>query len=124
MLGLLSDFNDNQTYEWIAEIPQKALKSPKPSEMDFPFKPPSPALDIMDVKSGKIEICRWSLMSSKDPNLQFSETYAAQGFSGRLWSKQNGESVYILQRGTLRLLAVVEADHEKILISVVKLDKV
>ncbi len=124
LLGLLGDFNDNQTYEWVAEIPQEAFKSPKPSEMDFPLKPPALASEIMDVKSGKIEICGWSLRPSKNPPLQFTQTYASQGFSGRLWSEQNGESVYFLHRGILRLLAVVETGPKKILISVMKLDKV
>lgn len=124
LLGLLSDFNDNQTYEWIAEVPKKALKSLKPSEVDFPLKPPSTALDIRTVKSKKIETCMWSLRSPKKPDAQFMDTYASQGFSGRLWSKQNRESIYILRRGTLRLLAVVEAGNKKSSISVVKLDKI
>lgn len=123
LLGLLSDFDDEQVYEWVVEVPQRALKNLKPSEVDFPLKPPSNALGIMDIKFEKIEACSWLLQSSKNPDLEFTSTYSAQGFSGRLWSKQDRKSIYILHRGFLRLLAVVEPEKEKNLVSVVKLGK-
>lgn len=124
LLGLWNDFNDNQTYEWVTDVPQKAIKSPKPSEVDFPLKPPAGAINVLTVKSRKTEICSWSLASPKESPTQFTNIFALEGFSSRLWSTQPGEWVYILQRSSTKLLAVVQMEGEKKSISLVKLDKI
>jgi hypothetical protein len=123
LLGLWSDFAHNQTYQWVMDVPQKTFVSPKSSDITFPFRPPSTALNILDIKFEKMEACSWSFPSNKKPNEQFLDAYSSEGFSGRLWSRDSGQSVYILHRGSVKLLAVVQADGEKNTILVVKVDK-
>ncbi len=123
LLGLWSDFNDHQTYEWVTDVPQKIMKSQKPADVDFPLKPPAKAANVLTIKSGKIEVCSWSLASQTESPAQFTSIFALEGFNSYLWSKQPGEWFYILNRGSIKLLAVVQTKGEENLISLVKLDK-
>jgi hypothetical protein len=123
LLGLLNDVNSNQTYQWIDEVPKKALQGQDPSKVEFPLKPPQNASNILTVKSEKIETCSWSFLTNSNIEDQFIHTYASQGFSGRTWSKQPGESIYILQRGSVKLLATLNQSGGKNIISLVKLKK-
>lgn len=124
LLGLLSDFEDGQTYEWTAEVPQEALQSPDPSKVDFPFKPSAGASHVFTAQSPNAMVCGWSLPALDDLEAQFQQAWSAQGFSGRLWSKQDGKFFYLLRRGDTRLLAVLQSAGEKNTISLMKLDKI
>lgn len=124
LLGLWCDYNDHQTYQWVTDIPQKALKSQKSSDVDFPLKPPVDAFNVLTIKTEKMEACSWALAASQRPLARFSNIYTSEGFSGRLWSEKPGEAVYILRRGSVKLLAVIQTETTKNnLISLVKLDK-
>ncbi len=123
LLGLFDNSNNNQTYQWIEEVPKKAIQSEDPSKVEFPLKPPQSALNVFTIKSKKIETCGWSFSSSSKIEDQFIHTYASEGFNGKIWSKHTGESVYILQRGTIKLLAVLNQSGNRNTISLVKLNK-
>jgi hypothetical protein len=123
LLGLLNDVNDNQTYQWIDEVPKKAIKGQDPSKIEFPLKPPQNASNVFTIKSEKVETCSWSLPAGPRIENQFIHTYASQGFNGRIWSRRTGESTYILQRGSIKLLAVLDQSGNKNIISLVKLNK-
>ncbi|GEM_PF-3421094 len=124
LLGFLGDSNSNQTYEWICEIPAKTLEEQKPFAIDFPLKPPQNAVHIFTIKAQKVETCIWSLPFSTNPEGRFIDDFTSQGFNGRLWSKQGEGHVYLLQRGSIRLLASIEMTDKKETISVVKLDRI
>lgn len=124
LLGAINNPEENQTYGWTAEFPQAALQSQNPSKIDFPLKPPAGAFEILDLEFQKMAACSWSLPAVKNPRIQLQRIYTAQGFSGRLFAQQDGESVYILQRGPIKLMAVLEVADKKSTISVVKLDKI
>lgn len=123
LLGLLNDMNSNQTYQWINEFPKKAIRGQDPSKVEFPLKPPQTASNVFTIKSEKVKTCSWSVPVSFRIEDQFIHTYALQGFSGRVWSKRTGESIYILQRGSVKLLAVLNQSGNKNIISLVQLNK-
>jgi len=122
LLGLLRNYEDGQTYQWTAEMSQKAFEIKDPSQLDFPLKPPVNALNFFFIKSKKLECCTWSLPLSPDIENQFTTGYVSQGFSGRLWSRKSDESVYILKKGSTRLLGVIKRESQNNKISLVKFD--
>ncbi len=117
LLGLLNDASGHQTYQWIAEIPKKILDPQDPASVDFALTPPAGASDIINVKMEKMEVCVWSMPRARD----FQTVYLSQGFSGKTWSDRNEGSVYVLQKGTVKLMAVVKKNAGQSRISLVKL---
>src|SRR5579859_4459284 len=74
LLGLWSDLDSHQTYQWITDVPRKALDRPDPSDVDFPLKPPMGAQGVLTVKLGKnknMEVCSWSFSSSRNLEAQW-----------------------------------------------------
>ncbi len=122
-LGCLDEANQQETYQWISEIPKTAFDSLKPGQSGFPMIPPSTALNVSWIKSKKMESLSWT--TKNDPAFQgnFPRFYSAQGFSGKLTSSSNDfrERVYILRRGTDRIVAVLTGENGKFVTSLVKL---
>jgi hypothetical protein len=123
ILGLLNDPEKDQTYQWIAEIPKAAVRGQNPSQTDFPLKPPVNAINVFTVKSEKMDASLWSFPRQKNTESQFVDIYVSQGFSGHLWARQSYDSVYILRKGSIRLLGIVDQGSKKNMISLVKLNK-
>jgi hypothetical protein len=124
LLGLWEDFNNNQTFQWIAEVPKNVIKTQVPSNVDFPLKPPAAATGIITVKSEKIESLLWTLTLQKDPEASFVRTYTSQGFLGRLWSRQSGKYIFILHKGSEKLLGIVENNGSINTTILMKLNKI
>lgn len=104
---LLLKGTDERTYQWVAEVPKSSLASGMAAATDFPVKPPPGSSNILLLKAKTMETCQWSQSAHADRTDTFGRFYAAQGFSGRLWSKRGSESIFLLQRGSVRLLAVL-----------------
>ena len=124
ILGLLTAGNGGETYQWVSEIPKKSLESQDPSNVDFPLKPPPESLNALTVKTKDMETSIWSLDSKLNVVEMFSRAYSAQGFSGRLLSKKNDESFFILRKGSIKLLALVSDNGKKSTILLAKIYKI
>lgn len=122
LLGLWSDPNDHQTYQWITDVPKGILKAQTTSTSSFPFRPPTNASNFMVIKTEKMETLMWCLPSGPKPDQELMNFSASQGFAGRLWSKRLNESVFLLQKGSLRLIATAEQDGNKNVFSLVKIN--
>jgi len=122
-LALLTDANRGQTYEWVAEIPQKALQSPDPHSVDFPLNPSANAADIRQITVEKMAILYWVQPPGLDPTGFFQRLYASQGFSGRIYSREKFGATFILRRGSLKLFAMVQETADKSTIIICKMSE-
>lgn len=124
LLGLMQDHQNGRTYQWVSEVPKTAIFPPGQNDINFPLMPPSTAMDLIHVETGKLELLTWTQPAEGAAEEGFVHLYASQGFSGRLWSMDPDGSTYLLQMGSTKLLAVIQGGDEEDTISVVKLSKI
>jgi hypothetical protein len=121
LLGLWNDEKNRKTYECVCEFPI-SIFSEKASinHWDFPLKPSSGAFRPFCFNYGGQHIASWEQPSDGNGEYQFHQLFSNQGFTGRLWSRRNEETVYILQKGSIKLLAVIRPQNMRTSISLVK----
>ena len=108
ILGLWRDEANGRTYQWTAELPKGALHPSDPSRLPFPFKPPTRAIDVVSVNTGKVDVLGWKEGPGKDPERTLGLCCSSQGFDQKPLSRNGQESAFLLQRGSVKLLAVVD----------------
>ena len=121
LLALWNDIEHGQTYQWITETPKKVLEPPDPAKVPFPFHAPANARDLLFLKAKNTEVLTWFSKERRDPEMTLRALYLSQGFSGRRLCKKSGESLYILQKGSTRLLGAVEKGTSQNAFTFVKL---
>ena len=124
LLGLLLDARSGKTYQWVSDVPQKALRAQGPAEVDFPLKPPFTAFDIFTLRTEAISTSMWSINTERDLSTAFAHIFSSQGFAGRMLNNDKAEVAYLLQKGSTRLLASVHKDGKKMTISLMRFDKI
>jgi hypothetical protein len=121
ILGLWSDEKDYQTYESVSEFPTSIFSEKNSIDhWDFPFKPPSGAFRPFCFNYDGQQIASWAQPYNGKDEDQFHELFSGQGFTGRLWSRRNEEAVYILQKDSIKLLAVIQYQNTRLTISLMK----
>jgi len=122
ILGLLRDGSNERTYQWTVELPKKALRPSDPSRLPFPFKPPTQAADVVSITTGKVDVLGWKERSGIGAEEALSRCCSSQGFDKKELSRNDGESVFIVQKGPVKLLAVVDRGPQDGTVALVKLD--
>ena len=124
VLGFLRDPRKNLTYRWVGEIPKETFNAPSPGDpWDFPIAPPRWALHPYFGRLGEFQMATWGFPSDNASQERFLETCRVQGFEGKIFSESGGEIVYILTRGSVRLIAVLTGGNSVREVSLVWLGK-
>ena len=123
VLSFYNDYRLNQTYRLVSEIPQKAF-NPKEilNHWNFPLKPPVEAFSPYCGEFKKFGIALWFLPFDKNSQDHFQAFCSDQGFDYRLWKTEDKEKIFTLRKGNIRLIAVLNTEDKKNVISMVRLD--
>ena len=124
LLGLCLNAQSGKTYQWVSDVPLKALQTQGPAEVDFPLKPSSNAFDIFTLKTEAISASLWSIKTEANLPTVFAHIFSSQGFSGRMLNSADDEATYLLQKGSTRLFGVVRKQGPKMTISLMMFDKI
>lgn len=123
ILGLWNDRNISRTYECIAEIPKNGLeRKARMPRWDFPMRPSLDAFQPCWARFSDFEIAIWFQPVNRNFENRFIELLSSQGFEGKLWSKKDGETVYLVRRGNIRLLALLKPGKQKDVVSLMSLN--
>lgn len=123
LLGFLRDRQDSKTYQCVAEIPIDCFESKASStHWNFPMKPSSNAVQSYWAKYEGFQFATWS--QPADPNFEngFIELFSSQGYEGRLWNKNQGEIIYLVRRGKIRLIALLKPENKEDVVSLMQLN--
>lgn len=116
LLGTLAA-QGGQTYHWVSEMPTRAIERPDTTTIDLPLQPPMEATDIATVKMGGIQAIVFTIPNSFD----FHSLYLEQGFSSRDLPGHRDQEAYLLQKGGMKMMAVVEKTHGQSRVSLMEL---
>jgi hypothetical protein len=124
ILGLWNNLKKDQTYCWIAELPITGFDNQQNlPTYSFPLSPPSNTLDIYSGKVKNLQFACWTLPLHSYPEEKFREIFSSQGFKGRLWNRRPAETIYLLEKGPVRIIAALKSEGTKEAISLVLFDK-
>ncbi len=124
IIGLLKNQKDRKTYECISEFPISTLSSKACLDhWDFPLKPSPESFHLFCFNYNGRQLASWAQSTHKNGEQLFRSLFSNQGFSENLLSEQRGEAVYILQKKSIRLIAITREDDKKVTISLVKLSQ-
>jgi hypothetical protein len=122
-LGLWEPPGNDETYGWVGELPDRAFNpSLAVEKWDFPMAPPPNALRIYCQGLGNLKVALISLPPPRNFDDQFLAYCSSQGFTGKLWKKNEDESVYFLNQGGKKILAFLNMDEGEGHISLVSFD--
>ena len=124
VLGLWRNYDNTRTYQCIAEIPKKCFETGAGMAWwDFPISPPPDAFQPCCARFGDFQTAIWFQPSGQNLENKFIELFSNQGYEGKLWVKNDFETVYLLRKGKFRLLALLKSGERKDVISFLNLNK-
>jgi hypothetical protein len=124
VLGTWRDHKNARTYQCTAEIPQKCfITSASETRWYFPMKPPSDAFQPCCARFSGFQVAIWFQPTRRDLENGFIELFSSQGYDGKLWTKNDDETVYLLRKGKTRLLAMLKSEEQKDMVSLLSLNK-
>jgi hypothetical protein len=124
ILGLCRDQNKARTYQCTAEIPKKCFEAkPNEAHWHFPLKPPSDAFQPCFACFSGFQVAIWFQPASRNLENRFIELFSSQGYVGKPWAKNGDETVYLIRRENIRLLAMFKSGREKDMVSLLSLNK-
>jgi hypothetical protein len=123
-LSLLEDSEQCQTYGWVSETPKNILDlSQARAHWTFPFQPPDQAIRLYCQKSMNFQTAFIFLPSNQEPLKLFQDLCLSQNFEVRSLGQSNGRLSFILAKGNLRLLALLDYRQKENVISLVYFPK-
>ncbi|HVZ80575.1 MAG TPA: hypothetical protein VHE12_07225 [bacterium] len=123
-LGLMEDPQGDRTYGWVAESPKGLLDLQKArAHWSFPFAPPRDAKRLIHQQNPKFELAFIFLPKTHDLDDEFERSCRSQGFETRQFQGTPDHSDYLLVKGQVRLLALLEPGTKEDLISLVRFEK-
>ena len=124
-LSLMQDSQGDQTYGWVAETPKDILDPVKArAHWDFPFSAPKTATRLICQKNPKFRIAFIFLPKGGDLPEVFDGLCRNQGFQIKPFQDTPGHLGYLLQRGSARLMALLDPTGKEDLISLVLFEKI
>ncbi len=124
VIGQWNDQKESKTYECISEFPSFIFSTKGVSNnWDFPLKPPSDAFQPYCFKYKEQQIAAWTQPSNGNSDYRHKELFSSQGFTENQWFKHGRETVYILNKNAIELLAIILREDKKTEISLMKLNR-
>lgn len=119
-LSLLEDSERGQTYGWVSETPKKILDlSQAQAHWDFPLAPPPQAIRLYCQKTSNFQMAFIFLSSKDDLVPLFKNLCFSQSFDLRPLGRNNDRLSYMLGKGKIRLLALLDYGQKENVISLV-----
>lgn len=119
-LSLMQDPQGDRTYGWVSETPKDVLDLERArTHWDFPFSPPKYAQRLICQKNPKFELAFIFLPPNGDLPKAFHQICSAQGFQIKPFQDAQNHLGYLLSRGSVRLLAILDAVEKEDRISLV-----
>jgi hypothetical protein len=123
-LSLMQDPLGDRTYGWVSETPKDILDLEKArAHWDFPFTPPKYAQLLICQKNPKFQLAFIFLPTNRDLSKAFNQICLAQGFQIKPFQDTPDHWGYLLSRGSVRLLAILDATEKEDRISLVRFSK-
>lgn len=122
--SLLEDSERGQTYGWVSETPKNILDlSQARAHWDFPFFPPSQAVRLYCQKSQNFQMAFIFIPANQDLTSLFLKLCVSQNFDLHPLGRSNDRPSYMLGKGKLRLLALLDYGQKENVISLVYFSK-
>jgi len=123
-LSLLQDSERLQTYGWVSETPKSILDlSQAQAHWNFPLTPPAQAIRLYCQKTMNFQMAFIFIPTQRDLFPLFQNLCASQHFALHSLGRSNDRSSYMLAKGNLRLLALLDHGQKEDVISLVYLSK-
>lgn len=123
-LSLMQDSQGDRTYGWVAETPKDILDPVKArAHWDFPFSAPKNATRLIYQRNPKFRIAFIFLPKGRDLPEVFRTICRDQGFQIKPFQDTPGHLGYLIQRGSARLLALLDPAGKEDLISLVLFER-
>lgn len=119
-LSLLQDSEKNQTYGWVSDTPKNVFDlSQAQAHWDFPFQPPLQAKRLYCQKNLNFQMAFIFIPPQRNLAAFFQKLSSFQNFELRYLGQSNDRASYMLSKGRLRLLALLDNGQKESVISLV-----
>jgi hypothetical protein len=123
-LNLLQGSQNDQTYGWVSETPKDILDPSKAiSHWDFPLRPPVQAKRLYLEKYMDCQMAFIFVPANLNPKTLFSNLCTDQNFELVSLGQTNERASFMLMKGHLRILAMLDYGSKENLISMVYFNK-